>query len=76
MIKVRTLAEAISDLEAGSPCFCCGSPLSVSLTHIGRGRPQARTLSCERCGAEVLPGDSDGSAAEPQGFARSRLVAA
>jgi len=49
-----SLAAWVGTLDAGSPCFCCGSPLQDSLSDGLCDCPDASSLSCPVCGARVV----------------------
>jgi hypothetical protein len=54
----NTLAAWVSLLGPGSPCFCCGSPLSASASDTDSGRDGRPELVCSRCGAGVSDSDA------------------
>jgi hypothetical protein len=69
-----SLAAWVSELGAGSPCFCCGSPLRDSPSEARCGSADGSSLICPVCGAGVV---DDTSVALPATFTqRTRGLAA
>ena len=75
-----SLATWILDLVPGSPCFCCGAPLRISLLGASHdltpGRGDLPPLRCSRCGAGVSSHEAFGSADDAFGRRVPVLAAA